>query len=711
MFGRKFLAAAMTCLAFSAMAEEVVSGKDKHGRTIIGDTAYEAPPPTNTSDGPRTKVIYGTDDRIDVYQETNPLRQVLAASTCGLMDASDVTNNGNGTYTLSLSAYTQNGKPACAGEPFANQPTVAFCTGFLVGPDLIATAGHCYSSSDIASTRFVFGFKMQNSTTAVSTVNANQVYQGVQLVGQMLSGGIDYAVIRVDRTVTAPGAVILPVRQTGGVVTNDSIGVIGHPSGLPMKIAFGANTRVYGNTNTDYFTANLDTYGGNSGSPVFHQTSGMVEGILVRGATDFVVGSTCFTSNQLPDSSADEDVSRASQFNSFLLKPFDRAVYGLGATGTIRIADAAGGATISAVVTTTIGDSETIVLNQATASKLYQGNFTTGVPPGAATPGNGIVEVSAAGTINLSYTPIASATTPVGQPITASATIDPTAPIITSVLVSSVSSDRITLQVSATKPVTLQVIGGFTCDQGTTLGISSTLSASQAISLENLQSCSNYLFKVRAEDAAGNVAWADNSGQCYSASTTGMTTNFTENFDGSVTGWTSSATQGVNNWAVRSDAGAHTGSQVYSYTPGATNVADASLVSPALPAADTLSFRHTYAFETPAYDAGVLEYRTSAVGPWIDMGSRILSGGYTGTITATSGNPLGGRSGWIASSSSNMGLVQVNFSGLPAGTQVRFRFGSDSSAASGGWYIDTVRLTSPVACPVASTDNDWMLMQ
>ena len=37
-----------------------------------------------------------------------------------------------------------------------------------------------------------------------------------------------------------------------------------------------------------YFSANLDTYGGNSGSAVFNANTGVVEGILVRGATDYV---------------------------------------------------------------------------------------------------------------------------------------------------------------------------------------------------------------------------------------------------------------------------------------------------------------------------------------------------------------------------------------------------------------------------------------
>jgi hypothetical protein len=46
--------------------------------------------------------------------------------------------------------------------------------------------------------------------------------------------------------------------------------------------------------------ANLDTYGGNSGSPVFNHRTGEVEGILVRGENDYVYdpGQGCQVSNR-----------------------------------------------------------------------------------------------------------------------------------------------------------------------------------------------------------------------------------------------------------------------------------------------------------------------------------------------------------------------------------------------------------------------------
>jgi len=42
-----------------------------------------------------------------------------------------------------------------------------------------------------------------------------------------------------------------------------------------------------------WFTADLDTYGGNSGSPVFNARTHEVDGILVRGEMDFEFHSGC----------------------------------------------------------------------------------------------------------------------------------------------------------------------------------------------------------------------------------------------------------------------------------------------------------------------------------------------------------------------------------------------------------------------------------
>lgn len=265
-----------------------------------------------------SKVLYGTDDRLDLYQISDPTTRALATSTCALMSSSRLTDNGNGTFDIFTSEFRQFGVQGCTSEPFRTQPTAAYCTGFRVGEKLIATAGHCFNSGDLNSTRFVFGYVMQDAATPVKTVSASRVYTAVRIVGRQLAGGLDYAIVEVDREITAPGAAILPIRRTGTVPLDQRVGVIGHPAGLPLKIAFGPSTRVKQNGNSGYFEANLDTYGGNSGSPVFNQDTGVVEGILVRGETDYLFKSNCFVSNQLADSAGAEECSKTTTFMQFI---------------------------------------------------------------------------------------------------------------------------------------------------------------------------------------------------------------------------------------------------------------------------------------------------------------------------------------------------------------------------------------------------------
>ena len=71
-----------------------------------------------------------------------------------------------------------------------------------------------------------------------------------------------------------------------------------------------------------YFVANLDTYGGNSGSAVFNATSGKVEGILVRGENDYVWRGSCRVSNKCPaDGCRGEDVTKVSALMDIIPAP------------------------------------------------------------------------------------------------------------------------------------------------------------------------------------------------------------------------------------------------------------------------------------------------------------------------------------------------------------------------------------------------------
>lgn len=251
------------------------------------------------------QVIYGDDGRIDYFQITEQRVRDEANSTVALIRAANLTQQGNVT-NISTVPYGQ-GMSLCPGEPFYNQETAAFCSGFLVAPDTVVTAGHCITDqSSCINTRMVFGFKLTQKDLNPRSVPTENVYSCTQVVHSVsVPTGEDFAVVKLDRNVTQFSPLIY--RRTGKISVGDALHVIGYPAGLPLKISGGAEVRAL---QPEFLIANLDTYGGNSGSAVFNSVTGEVEGILVRGEMDFVFQGGCRVSNKCADTGCrGEDVT------------------------------------------------------------------------------------------------------------------------------------------------------------------------------------------------------------------------------------------------------------------------------------------------------------------------------------------------------------------------------------------------------------------
>jgi hypothetical protein len=264
------------------------------------------------------RAIYGTDDRKDLYEVTTPALLRAADSVAALVQTSDLHRTRDGAYRLSTRSYREDYE-LCDGEPFVDQPLGCDCTGFLVAPDVIATAGHCVRSTrGLRKIRFVFGFRMLDARRTRTTFGANDVYEGAQLIArQEENAGADWSLVRLNRAVR--GRKPLQVRTSGKIAENRPVFVIGHPNGLPAKLAAGA--RVRSNRRRSYFVANLDTYGGNSGSPVFDQRTRQVEGILVRGNDDFVWTDGCQVSLICPKAGCQGEAVTRTTVWSHLISP------------------------------------------------------------------------------------------------------------------------------------------------------------------------------------------------------------------------------------------------------------------------------------------------------------------------------------------------------------------------------------------------------
>src|SRR5262249_14717634 len=125
---------------------------------------------------------------------------------------------------------------------------------------------------------------------------------------------------------------------------------------------------------------------------------------------------------------------------------------------------------------------------------------------------------------------------------------------------------------------------------------------------------------------------------------------------------------------------------------------DVNLTSPPLNASATdpvvLTSKHAYSFEadaTNAFDGGMIEFSTDGGMTWADV-STVVAPGYTGTLFATSGNPLGGRQAFTGKNAAfpNFDSVSLDFGTALNGKtfQIRFRIGTDAAASAPGWQID-----------------------
>jgi bacillopeptidase F (M6 metalloprotease family) len=168
---------------------------------------------------------------------------------------------------------------------------------------------------------------------------------------------------------------------------------------------------------------------------------------------------------------------------------------------------------------------------------------------------------------------------------------------------------------------------------------------------------------------------------------------FSDNFDPQKETWTHSAAQGVDDWGP---------SNTYSYSPTtsffssepATVKDDYLHTRPIiLPANAQLSFWHTYKMEV-GYDGSVIEISTNGGATFTDLGSKITSGGYNGTIATNSSSPIGGRSAWTGGTIGTWSQVVVDLGSYSGQTVIlRFRLASDNGKAGSGWYIDNVTVS------------------
>lgn len=272
------------------------------GLGVLASVGGCSPDPASLShESAEGEIVYGADDRREPWAFADATFASRAREfSVALFPRGSV--NVEGPTNIEL-----RGEPLglvdslCEGEPFAEQPVVAWCSGTLIAEDLVLTAGHCIEDrSQCLDTLFVFGFEMGEGGM-LEPLTTEDVYDCQEVLARSYQeDGNDYAIVRLARPVV--GRRPAPVRrEMTALALGAPLILVGYPSGIPLKLAGGGQVLASHPNELNFFEANVDSFGGNSGSGVFLAETGELAGILAAGETDYVQVGECFVTNTCPE--------------------------------------------------------------------------------------------------------------------------------------------------------------------------------------------------------------------------------------------------------------------------------------------------------------------------------------------------------------------------------------------------------------------------
>ena len=259
--------------------------------------------------------IFGVDDRLSVTP--NSPFYTLSRSTAIAVLSSHYETPGDGSLRILAEKATN----LCSNQKFSRELNLSYaCSGFLVGEDLLVTAGHCMVNSGETSNQtelhckafsWLFDYNLgSDQRINYDGLREDNLYKCKRIVYAVKDEKApfrDYALVQLDRKVS--GRKPLKLSKLG---STKLVSMIGYPHGLSAKRS-APSSILLNNPARQSFITSLDAFEGNSGSAVFNEKNEVV-GILIGGTPSHGMiaaqGRSCDVYN-----TCDQLGNRCSQFD------------------------------------------------------------------------------------------------------------------------------------------------------------------------------------------------------------------------------------------------------------------------------------------------------------------------------------------------------------------------------------------------------------
>ncbi len=251
--------------------------------------------PSTFEDQFNPKRLYGPsqyDSRIEIAQLKSDIdwqKEIYkkSESVAMIVEKENLIKISPDTYQLNTAVTLGGRYNLCDGEAFANQIVVGIGTAFTIEKNTMMTAGHVFQRP-LKNYAVVFGYRVINSRgTAETSISSEDVYFPVEITKS--HADLDIVKFKTDREIKRP---ILEWEKSKSLKKGSEIYMLGYPMGLPEKLAINAD--VSDNSYFQYFYTSLDSFQGNSGSPVFNYDTHKIIGILVSGMIDYELHGDCY---------------------------------------------------------------------------------------------------------------------------------------------------------------------------------------------------------------------------------------------------------------------------------------------------------------------------------------------------------------------------------------------------------------------------------